>query len=370
MSKVLFDNIQKFDYMEPIKKLAEYYKKIKNNYYQILSKKNIKLITNNIDSEEILLKYFQCRSDIKVLILFGKDVNLDKVIKKETDFYYSKYIKFTKKELISLFYQINYGNIDKYYQLIDKIDLYNFSENNNQLSIYFYEGNINIDTKYIYLLNNTYNEGLIYSKIFLNRNSLDLLKDQNIKNIFNLNRKDKICQQQFDDYIKYFCGLNPLEKNNIMLTSSIVLYLYGLRNCGDIDGYYIENINKIDKNVIDIKKVTDKLAKYDINKHKVTFYDILLNPRYHMYFLGMKANTLDIEMRNKELRINRPRAFVDIIMVNITYNNNYRVPIMYKNWEKFKLKSTFFKTMRHIFKIKYEKNFDIDYIKNLIDKYK
>ena len=83
-----------------------------------------------------------------------------------------------------------------------------------------------------------------------------------------------------------------------------------------------------------------------------------------MYFLGIKCNTLDFDMRIRFERKNKPRAYVDIIMVNLIYNKEYKVPIKENKFDK-----QFYKTLRFFFKNRYGKNFDNDYIKDLISKF-
>ena len=76
--KVMFDDTEIYHYIEPIKKLAEYYKDIKSNYYEELYKKYkdtkfdapIFLKDFDYDMDEILLQYMKCQKNSNILIIW------------------------------------------------------------------------------------------------------------------------------------------------------------------------------------------------------------------------------------------------------------------------------------------------------------
>ena len=108
--QVLFNNIKKDDYIEPIRKLAEYYKDLPVTYYYDLLKKykNIKIIKK--EHEDILLNYLECRENAKILITFS-NYNITQFkskLKKKTNFYYYKSISMDSKEIYALLYQLLY----------------------------------------------------------------------------------------------------------------------------------------------------------------------------------------------------------------------------------------------------------------------
>lgn len=102
----------------------------------------------------------------------------------------------------------------------------------------------------------------------------------------------------FND-LKLFCKENNIDTNEICITSSSVLSVYGIRDCGDMDLF-------IDKKYIDIFKNTpfDNHNKYTIDKHySKHFEDIIYNPDNHFYFQGIKFCNLNIIEDYKKYRV-------------------------------------------------------------------
>jgi hypothetical protein len=99
--------------------------------------------------------------------------------------------------------------------------------------------------------------------------------------------------------LKQFCEENNIDTKKICITSSSVLSVYGIRDCGDMDLF-------IDKKYIDIFKKTpfDNDNKYTIDKHySKHFEDIIYNPDNHFYFQGIKFCNLSIILDYKKYRV-------------------------------------------------------------------
>jgi hypothetical protein len=103
--------------------------------------------------------------------------------------------------------------------------------------------------------------------------------------------------------LKQFCKENNIDTKKICITSSSVLSVYGIRDCGDMDLF-------IDKKYIDIFKKTpfDNHNKYTIDKHYSKHYskhfeDIIYNPDNHFYFQGIKFCNLSIILDYKKYRV-------------------------------------------------------------------
>ena len=99
--------------------------------------------------------------------------------------------------------------------------------------------------------------------------------------------------------LKQFCQENNIDTKKICITSSSVLSVYGIRDCGDMDLF-------IDKKYVDIFKKTpfDNHNKYTIDKHySKHFEDIIYNPDNHFYFQGIKFCKLSIILDYKNYRI-------------------------------------------------------------------
>ena len=111
---------------------------------------------------------------------------------------------------------------------------------------------------------------------------------------------------------------------------------------------------------------------YYLGKTPIKSSEYILNPRYYFYFYGIKILTLDLEMKKRSLRVNRPRAFVDIIMVNEILDTKYKLPKLDPKSNVFALKSMdkFYNSLRTNFRFRYKKEYTIAVIKNLLNKYK
>jgi hypothetical protein len=366
MREPLFNNIEVNNYLEPIRQLDQYYKDIPVSYYKNILSKYKHIETLNKNHEDILLQYLFCRPNAKIIVAFSEHnvVSIKNKLKKETNFYYHKSLSMNKKEIIALIYQLLYDECTMYQYLKNYVNKLGFKDE-NKLEIYFYEniaGDTKIDFEMDHFTNDSFDELILMASIFLNKNSLELLKMQDIEKIYKFNNTD--CKKMFD---KILYNINHkitlLELNSRIIISSFILYLYGFRYCNDIDIKYIYINKKYDKlSKIDIEKIIEDIViKYKSDKY-ISYYEIVLNPEYHLYFLGNKVNILDIEMYKKRYREDRPRAFVDIIYVNQILKTKYKFPKLTKRDIKF------YNTIQYFLKNRYNLNYNIDSIKDLINK--
>ena len=194
------------------------------------------------------------------------------------------------------------------------------------------------------------------SKLYFNKNSLEFLDKQNLKNFMSFKFwKSRVMFQTIRKWIYKNISLD--EHEHIIFFSSIVLYLYGLRNCNDIDLIIYKNINKfnditntmINKDFIDsdlfffldisvkgTQKWKDhwniwlnewsKLCNYD------TFDDIIYNPNNYFYFMGMKIISLNVDIVRR-IKRNRPRSFADLYVIKKNIYNELKLPIIPKKEE-------------------------------------
>ena len=142
----------------------------------------------------------------------------------------------------------------------------------------------------------------------LNKNSINFLN----------NGTNNISQKSKKTLINYFKDSNE----NVCLTSSIILELFGLRDANDVD--YITKNKQIKGN--------------NIGEHNgiwLTYYpytkeEIIDNPNFHFYFNGSKVISLDILKQMKEKR-NEIKDQRDIQLIN---NLNQFLPIYVINLKK------------------------------------
>jgi len=99
--------------------------------------------------------------------------------------------------------------------------------------------------------------------------------------------------------LKLFCKHNKIDTRRICVTSSAVLSVYCLRDCGDIDLL-------VDKEYVDIFKDSpfDTHNTYtDLGHYETTSDDIIYNPQNHFYYDGIKFCILEIIYSYKQYRI-------------------------------------------------------------------
>jgi hypothetical protein len=149
-------------------------------------------------------------------------------------------------------------------------------------------------------------------------------------------------------FLKYRNWLNNnIDMNNhskFLLYSSVVLYLLGHRPMNDLDLYIHsipkdlqEKVNEFSTNsefkYIDYSiKNTEKWPIYwdtwlDIWAQKCGakyFEEILGNPKYHFYFLGVKIISLECDVTRRLDRC-RPRAVADLISLKKRYAYNINI---------------------------------------------
>lgn len=294
-----------------------------------------------------------------------KILNIFELSKKEAYLYYTKFLKndfslygiksfkFKKNILIKIFYQLLYfrekfdNYVNFYDYLINNIKFIDFTDNEDKL----YDVNVlilidknnkkiileeNELKKYIYFPKNK-KEKLVSSSIFFNESSLKIIEKQDLNSFVKFSNKN-------------FCELIDLIHNNfdflnkqkIMIFSSMVLEILGLRKANDIDMY----IHSLDELNLNKTKVFDELKYLDFkikntdnwpshwnkwldnwaNKCEAKYFEeILGNQRFHFYFLGIKIINLNCDIMRRIIR-ERPASFCDLIMINKKLNLNITLP--------------------------------------------
>ena len=139
-------------------------------------------------------------------------------------------------------------------------------------------------------------------------------------------------------------NISPLYQQQFMLFSSVILYLLGHRAMNDLDLY----IHTIPEDLQEkLNELNDDSFKFIEFKVKNTsnwptywniwldewarkcgakyFEEILGNPKYHFYFLGIKIISLECDVERRLSR-NRPRAVADLIALRKRYSYNVNIP--------------------------------------------
>ncbi len=321
----LFDNIDIYDFVTPIKRLKEYYKPSQSNYYEILYD-NIKKYTNIITShniitennkyiDQMMIEFCKCRENISIITLWPKAIltknklnELLSLLNNNGNVYYLKTINLSYDGAQSLLYQLyaDSGRMKDISSINYKLNRIGWIPNKKSqftVIVYEYTGKNNIrgssvtfkkiirniwlkDTKinnslkennkprqYDYVhINDYYYQTVEYSQIFFNQNSLHFLEIQLLPRYLNIQNKNRSSYVQLNTYKKIILfNFDPIDQIRSIIYSSSVLYTYGLRISNDVDGMFLSLPKSQTKNF------DKKIGLFFKNKGtKIPFTDIAL----------------------------------------------------------------------------------------------
>lgn len=415
LGKTLFDDIQPFDFNQVAKKM---YKQYKTEHFEKLLHININ--PNNIYScdtkkvkyyDELITYYLQCRPKISILtcwdIVKSDDIkSLVNFLKKNGNVYYIRKLQFTDKQLESLIYQIyiDAKRLSNPESIREKIQYSSNSkgiktihvivfDNINNLKLSGGKSEFKTDIRNILLkkygdkfrgddfihINDHYCQTIEYAQIYFNKYSRRHLQNFNLDKFYNHDyKKSKIMLLTYKKWLMINTTL--LQRINFCLMSGATLFTHAIRPTKDIDGIYIDGDNKLDKLVkefffnektkfffSDIGSENWKQTWKESNKKWLDLLQIknmnelILNPRYHYYFLGLKVFRLDYEIYRKLKITQSPKTFAD------TYYMNLNTKINIKDFENNKKILDFVKSKDSAYYNKFKsflnKNYNIKLIK-------
>lgn len=184
---------------------------------------------------------------------------------------------------------------------------------------------------------NTFIETQELTHFLLNPNSLELLPITNTYSFFK--EKSNECMHNLLHFREWLRSLSPYERSHVMVFSSTTLFSIGLRTCNDVDVFInhqptlpksfnksYENLGKYGE-VYDISmrgegewKVGGQKEHWDewflrewpqlIGANSMN--EIVYEPRYHMYFLGMKVTSLEMDIARR-IKRERPAGYANLI---------------------------------------------------------
>jgi hypothetical protein len=254
---------------------------------------------------------------------------------------WDKYKNYMKKKVMVLFYEYEGNQSD-----ISGSDAFFKTEIRN---IWLTDDKRPYDIIHI---NDFYSETIDNSSLFLNENSLKVLKTGNVFSVA-YHTNEEVCNQ-INSYKKVLTNkFSLLEQERFILTSSFVLFTYGVRKFNDLDGMIMSTPEPNDnfkekyklhfdiegKNYqpyIDITMKGTRLYEPYITKFKDkianimganSFEDMIMDPKYHYYYFGIKTIILPFELIQKAHRF-RPKSNVDIIMTGELINKKYKLPFI------------------------------------------
>lgn len=356
--KPMIDKIEAFEYHQPLQYLN--YSRELIDIAKQYSGTTIFPTSEEID--QIMLEYIKCRPLSHIITIWDKveDIALLEYLNKNGNIYYVKYIELSFDAAYSLVYQIFadtplYKDIESIHDLLK--DVYKFDKNGGYITVIFFDNikkqnhslikqniNQNIIKKHAFNITNKFYKAIEQAQIYFCQNSLNFLDEQILERHIDVKmRKSRILLATFK---RWLCqNVDLINRRGFLLFSSSILYSYGIRNINDLDIY------------IDGNCYTKKVEKYMLNE-KTKFYfvditmpntsswklyweswgtkwaqlmgannfdEIVYNPKYHFYYMGMKFMILNGDIERRLIR-QRPRSLVDLIKINQLLNRNIRIP--------------------------------------------
>lgn len=414
---VMFPDIGEYEYLKPIKLLNEYYGG--ENFYKTIIKDGITFDKRGLHKfnyfdndirDEIMLQYTKCRKDLYIITLWplAHELGIDKVdefIKTLENLGIIAYVKTVgvNKNTIKnlMFWMYNEFTFQARLDFIkDKLEYSHVMEENNPVTFIFFDNikklqiagqnskdkrmlrdkllrilNFN-DTKNVrgndvIHINDYFYQTIEYSQMILNKNTLQVLKEQSINKMINGFFSDSNLKYQTFRNIIY-SKFSLLEISRIVIIGGLVLYAHGLRKFTDIDAIfsklhtseseyekYLESIiydNFVSKDTkipfIDLQKEGSQHWKESLTiKNLETFnasnikstVNLVTDPANHFYFQGIKLYKLDTEVLRKFMRIrdsnihNKNKDLMDLLMI-ITLNDGLISDFVTYNYDTKELK--------------------------------
>ena len=361
-------------FIENYEELGHYYEKLYDTKISLKNKRKLdeKTLVVQFDKEmnDIFFEALRHYVNINCVVFYG--YSKKRVFEKYKKYFSKEYYLYGIKELVfknnnqknSFIYQLysneilnqsDFKNFRNYYEDKDKVNiliLMSPKKENIKFNEYLKK------KKQVYFCDSLTKKFVLISIIF-NENSLNMMEKQNID--FIIERIDSISFNYFKQYRKWlFLKIDLRDHHLFMLFSSIVLFIYCLREINDLD-LYISDINNSYTNNIS-NTINDafilKNGKFDYidasikgtSKWKCYWdewllewadlcgaysYDqIVINSQYHFYFCGVKMINLDCDIIRRVKR-NRPNSIVDLYMLNKKLDLNIRIPEFPKFREKY-----------------------------------
>lgn len=329
----------------------------------INNKKLIHMFDDDID--QCILHALNMYDNLNSFVLFGKNkTNAYKYFMNDFNNQYSlygiKHINLKSSSICKIMYQLlfpqmiikNKKEFEDYLKEIFPF-LYNYDgdtiditilvvckrDNNKKFPI-----NSIIESDFIMFIPNTKEEIKHCASLFFCSGSLKFIEIQNFE--FFLTKDNENSKKMFLKFRKWLnVNVDLINQQQFMLFSSVILYLIGHRSMNDLDLYVHnvsteieEKLNEFNNNqiydYIDFKvKGTNNWPIYwnkwlDEWSNKCGakyFEEILANPKYHLYFLGIKIISLDCDVIRR-LERNRPRAYADLIALRKRYQYKIFIP--------------------------------------------
>jgi hypothetical protein len=307
----MFQNIAKYDYLMPIRKLSESYGK-ESFYEEIIQNITLSELKplykyNYFETETrdlIMLEYIKCRPNMFIIGVWSGSFELEKIqsyitfLESKGNVPYYKTFSLDKKgfQNLMLWTMDKYTFNERLKQISVLMEKFNCKEKNNQVTFIFFDNDSNIDLisntsierrnfqnkllslldldetfSKIFYLNEYFYQTIELSQIILNTNSIKYLSESNPQIFANAFYSDSNLKLQTYRSAIYN-NLSLLEMGRLISYGSIILYAYGLRNFTDINSLLI-SVSKDD-------------TQYEAYLESV-IYDNFVNPHTKIQFVNI-----------------------------------------------------------------------------------
>lgn len=349
---------------------------VSNTRFDQISSNNNKI--DDIDRDNIMLQYIRCRSSCFVItvwpIAFHLLEQIANELSKEGNVYYVKKLQLSYNGLKNLMFwmydEFSFHERDVFIQKkLDYVKTKRYENNDFGIIIFDNVKNVKISgqasefKKYlrnyaigllnlndpeirgndIIHINDHFYQTVNYCELLLNINSINLLDKQEIHLSHMHQANEKACHFKFQTFLKFlYLNLSPLELSKIILTGGIVLYCYGVRPAGDIDSL-MTHANNAELEQLMFDNFQNKKTKFSFadmgiegkywlekwtykNEKLFNIFgiksvsDLICNPRFHMYFQGIKIYLLDHELSRKLFR-HKSQDCADFMVMLLYYRN-------------------------------------------------
>ena len=200
-------------------------------------------------------------------------------------------------------------------------------------------------------INDFFSEALDNCHMFLNRNSMRLLSSQNIGRFCKLMNTELYTMINMLKSVIY-SQFGLLDINRFNIISSFGLFILGIRRPSDIDGHMLGEFGECSREfqtrfseffTVEGKSYMPFVdlvipGAPNYQEYMRTFFDkialifgapdhreIILNPRYHQYYFGIKMPIIPIDLVKRIFRF-RPKALADIISIEQILKYRIRLP--------------------------------------------
>jgi len=259
---------------------------------------NYEYFKKNLLEEEYLdyLTLEYCKLKQKIYIMLLKNFN-DEKIDDDYKVIYIKNIPFNNTLIKNILFETQKLDLND----IDSLKLIVFeTENINK----YKEKIINEYNSDLIYISNIYENSIEILEMLLNKNSIEFLSNINIHHNTKINKQLK--------EIKEMMKMQNLNFEDYIFTSDVVMSLYDLKKCENIECL---SHNKIKSNL------TNNVAYNDKNYNK-TLDELIYNPNNYFYYNSLKFLTL----KNVKKNNTKDRILVNLVLIkSINLNKMFKI---------------------------------------------